>query len=115
MLKTFGNFVKVVVEVDGSDYYRGSQGLLGRFPNVLRVGRDGVSVMEDVNKFEEPRLFKSYNEDWIVPANEKCIMPTNTVEKKMLHARRLVEGISEAAAEKVCAHLETAGDHKAYP
>ena len=121
LLRTFGTFVKVMVDADGSDYYLGSQGLLGRFPDGKRVARDGETFIEDVNAFgqewqvkpEEPRLFRSYNEDWIIPAKQKCAMPTETVEKKAIRKRRLAEGIPRADAEKACAHLGDAGDIKA--
>ena len=120
-LKTFGDFVKVNLDAQENDHYNGSHGLLGRFPDGLRVGRDGVTVIEDVNEFgqewqvkpEEPRLFRSYDEEWVVPAGQKCAMPSETAEKKLLRQRRLAEGIPRAAAEKACAHLGDAGDRKA--
>ena len=116
VLQTFADFVKVDLNMghkEGVDYYNGSLGLLGRFPDGKRVGRDGQTFIENVNDFgmewqvkpNEPKLFSSYDADWVVPAGQKCAMPTNTAEKRMLRQRRLASGISTEAAEKACSHL----------
>ena len=120
-LTTFGDFVKVNLDANQSNHYSGSHGLLGRFPDGKRVARDGETFIEDVNQFgqewqvkpEEPRLFRSYDSDWVVPAGQKCAMPQETAEKKRLRQRRLAEGIPMAEAEKSCAHLLDPSDNKA--
>ena len=112
-LRTFGEFVKVNIDAEGCDQYVGSLGLLGRFPDGLRVGRDGETFIKDVNAFgqewqvkaDEPLLFRSYEADWIVPAGKKCALPVVTAEKQRLHHRRLAQGIPVDQAEKACAHL----------
>lgn len=124
VLRTFNEFVKVDVgraHQEGTDYYTKSLGLLGRFPDGARVGRDGQTVIEDVNAFgqewqvlvEEPKLFGNYDDKWVVPAGQKCAMPSETLEKKQLRQRRLASGIPMEDAEKACAHLADASDHKA--
>ena len=120
-MKTYHNFVKVDVAAHGSDYHLGSLGLLGRFPDGLRVGRDGETFIEDVNAFgqewqvcsEEPKLFHSYEGEWIVPAGQQCAMPEQSLAKQKLRQRRLANGLPMEEAEKACAHLESADDRKA--
>ena len=119
-LSTFGEFVKVNLDANEGNHYKGSHGLLGRFPDGRRVGRDGETFIEDVNAFgqewqvkpDEPRLFRSYEGDWIVPAENKCAMPVETAETQRLRRRRLAEGIPVDQAEMACAHLAT-DDRKA--
>ena len=121
LMKTYNDFVKVEIAAEGSEYYKGSHGLLGRFPDGKRVARDGVTFIEDVNAFgkewqvlpEEPQLFHTYEDEWVVPAGHSCAMPVDTLEKKQLRQRRLENGMPMQEAEKACAHLESADDRKA--
>ena len=121
LLKTFKGFVKVQLAKEGSEQYRGSHGLLGRFPDGKRVARDGETFIEDVNEFGqewqvqvgEPKLFHTYDDAWVVPAGQKCAMPDSSASKQMLRQRRLAGGLEMEAAEKACAHLESADDRKA--
>ena len=120
LLRTFGEFVKVNIDAEGSNHYKGSHGLLGRYPDGKRVARDGETFIKDVNEFGqewqvkpyEPRLFRSYEGDWVVPAEKKCVMPVDTAEKQRLRRRRLAEGIPVDQAELACARLAT-DDRKA--
>jgi len=121
LLKSFNTFLKVEFIKESEDTLGGSSGLLGTYPAGKRVGRDGESLIEDVNVFgqewqvtaEEPKLFHSYSDAWVVPAGQKCAMPTETVAKQALRKRRLANGIPMEDAEKACAHLTDASDHKA--
>ena len=121
MIKTYHDFVKVELNADGSHHFAGSHGILGRFPDGLRVGRDGETFIEDVNAYgqewqvraEEPKLFHTYDEPWVVPAGQKCAMPSTTVAAKKLRQRRLATGIPMEDAERACAHLSNPSDHKA--
>lgn len=120
-MKSFNGFVKVDVDAEGSDLYNGSNGLLGRFPDGKRVARDGESLIEDINAFgqhwqvqpEEPMLFHSYKDEWVVPAGNKCAMPVDTLEKTQLRNRRLGSGLSNKAVEDACAHLKVPDERKA--
>lgn len=120
-LKTFKGFVKVELFGPGSAHYTGSSGLLGRFPDGKRVGRDGETVIEDVNAFgkewqvkpEEAKLFHTYEDAWVVPAGQMCAMPTQTEAATKLRGRRLANGMDTAEAEKACSHLDSADDRKA--
>ena len=120
-MKSFHEFVKVEMDAKESKHYAGSFGLLGRFPDGKRVGRDGDTFIEDVNVFgqewqvqpEEPKLFHSYEGKGIVPAGQMCAMPMETASKKQLRQRRLASGIPMDAVEKACAHLDSAEERKA--
>ena len=121
-LATYYDFVKVDLNAnDGNNHYKGSLGLLGRFPDGKRVGRDGETFIEDINAFgqewqvkpEEPKLFHSYDEDWVVPAGQSCAMPEESEAKTVLRKRRLESGIPMEDAEKACAHLESEDEIKA--
>ena len=120
-LKTYNSFVKVEIAADGSEYFTGSYGLLGRFPDGKRVGRDGETFIKDANAFgqewqvlpEEPQLFHSYEGEWVVPAGQQCAMPVETKAKVQLRRRRLAAGMPIEEAEEACAHLESGDDRKA--
>lgn len=120
MMKTYNDFVKVELGKDRS-MYKGSHGILGRYPDGKRVGRDGETLIEDINTYgqewqvtpDEPKLFHTYEGDFIVPAGQKCAMPTETLEKKELRARRLADGLSMDQAEQACIHITDPMDHKA--
>ncbi|CAB9499033.1 domain-containing protein [Seminavis robusta] len=121
MFKTFADFVKVEFMNESDDTLKGSLGLLGTYPDGQRVGRDGATIMEDVNMFgqewqvkpDEPKLFHSYTADWVVPAGQACAMPVDSIEKSQLRKRRLANGLVEEEVEKACAHLQDPSDHKA--
>lgn len=121
VMKSYNGFVTVELAAEGTTNFDESLGLLGRFPDGQRVGRDGVTLIEDANEFgqewqvksDEPKLFHSYDADWVVPAGQKCAMPNETSAKKQLRQRRLATGIPMEEAEKACDHLKDASDHKA--
>ena len=121
-LSTYYDFVKVDLNTQGSaDHYKGSNGLLGRFPDGKRVARDGKTFIEDVNAYgeewqvtpSEPKLFHSYDEDWVIPAGQTCAMPVMTETQTNLRKRRLANGIPMEDAKEACAHLESADEIKA--
>jgi len=120
-LRTYNDFVKVEMTSTG-DVLDGSLGLLGQYPNGERFGRDGVTIIDDVIEFgqhwqvkpDEPKLFHSYDESWVVPAEQKCAMPMETIEKMQLRTRRLAEsGLTMDMVEAACAHLESEDDREA--
>ena len=121
-LSTYYDFVKVDLNTKGSaGHYKGSNGLLGRFPDGKRVARDGKTFIEDVNAYgeewqvtpSEPKLFHSYDEDWVIPAGQTCAMPVMTETQTNLRKRRLANGIPMEDAKEACAHLESADEIKA--
>jgi hypothetical protein len=121
-MKTYKGFVTVQVGAEGDDsIYTGSHGMLGTYPEGLRVGRDGATLIEDVNAFgkewqvstEEPKLFASYDAPWVVAAGQTCAMPDETEAKVSLRRRRLAAGMPMDEVEKACAHLQDKSDRKA--
>ena len=118
-MRTYQDFVKVEVRPDME--FQGSAGLLGAFPSGDRVGRDGA-IIEDVIEFgqhwqvkpEEPKLFHTYDLDWVVPADQQCAMPVETMEKTKMRQRRLAEsGLTMEMIEQACDHLEYIEDFDA--
>lgn len=113
LFKTFEGFLKVEFIGESEKTLGGSMGILGTYPEGKRVGRDGESIIEDVNVYgqewqvtaEEPKLFHSYDAAWVVPAGQQCAMPSQSTKKQALRRRRLAEGMPTKAAEKACAHL----------
>jgi len=118
VLRTFNEFVKVEAEEHGNGHFLNSHGLLGRYPDGKRVRRDKETFIEDANAFgqewqvqpDEPKLFHTYEGEWVVPAGQKCALPTETSAKKMLRQRRLANGVPMEVAEEACSHLM--GDEK---
>jgi hypothetical protein len=97
MIKAYKDFVRIDIPWMGSANFEGSTGLLGS--HVLdgqRVGRDGVTFIEDVNAFgqewqvleAEDKLFHNYDSN-IVQAPAKCVLPPAISAEQQL--RRLAE------------------------
>lgn len=120
-LKTFKSFVRIDVDWQGSENYNGSSGLLGSHPhNGARLGRDGITLIEDVNAFgqewkvtaTEPKMFHSY--EGAVAVDHQCVMPAvDSLAKEEMRRRRLAEGIPQAKVEAACAHLDSADEREA--
>ncbi|CAB9525286.1 expressed unknown protein [Seminavis robusta] len=81
----------------GSKNYEGSTGLLGSHAlNGLRVGRDGETLIQDINEFaqewqvreDEDRLFHNYD-DTMVLAPSKCLLLSgNAAERRALRSSK---------------------------
>jgi len=102
VFKTWNSFVSVKVENPKKDKFMGSVGLMGRFPEGTKIGRDN-SIIEDINVF---------GQEWQVLSSEQnlfhdiegpqhpqhCEIPSSTDMR-----RRLAEGILAVEdAEKAC-------------
>jgi hypothetical protein len=108
-LKTYKDFVSVLVEQGQNKHFSDSVGLMGDFLYGVKLSRDGKSVIADANAFgqewqvldTEPTLFQNVR----LPQHpQKCTMPST--EATGMLRRRLSESSGEvlAAAEKACAH-----------
>ena len=94
--------VSVKIEDANSDRFHASKGMMGEFGTGRLLGRDGSTVIEDINALaaewqirdNEPMLFQTVNGPQYP---EKCIMPKPVAEK-----RRLGESLARSAAEKAC-------------
>lgn len=114
ILESFKEMVKVALKGMHPETFTGSLGLLGHYPDGKRVGRDGVSLIQDVQAFgqewqvleEEPKLFQSY--EGVVQAPTKCTMPTELEgESSNLRKRRLGEAfLSTDDIDNACAHVK---------
>ncbi len=107
-LKTYKDFVSVLVEQGNFKHLGCSIGLMGDFDNGNMLARDGTTVLEDPIAFgqewqvldTEPTLFQSLR----FPQHPfECTFPSPDVTKKL--RRRLSESSADVlAAEKACAH-----------
>merc|ERR1712150_165709 len=101
-----GDIVGVIVDLP-KDKLMDAVGLMGSVKTGEKLGRDGVTVFEDMNDFgqewqvgaSDPILFESTR----APQHpQKCNLPDLTKETK----RRLGETVAEEAAKIACKHLE---------
>lgn len=102
-LKTFKDWVSVVLHGADQRRYFGSSGMIGNYDKHGKlIGRDGVTEFEDVNAFaaewqirqDESMLFQTAR----LPQHpQECVLPS---AKKT--QRRLGETIAMEAAEKAC-------------
>lgn len=103
IFRTHGNYIRVDVGNPKEEYFGESVGLMGSFHTGERVGRDGITVVEDENEF---------GQQWQVRGNsyfhniegaqfpEKCMIPDASERRQ----RRLGEHtITEEEAEQACA------------
>jgi hypothetical protein len=108
-LKTYKDFVSVLIEQGENKHFGDSAGLMGDFRMGQMIARDGETVIDDANAFgqewqvlnTESSLFQTLR----FPQHPNvCTMPT-PVQADHLR-RRLSESSSadEAAAEKACEH-----------
>jgi hypothetical protein len=107
-VKTYKDFVSVLVEQGASKHFGDSAGLMGDFRMGNMIARDGKTVIEDANAFgqewqvleTEPSLFHTVR----LPQHPQqvCKLPA-PVEASQLR-RRLSESssVSQLAAEKAC-------------
>jgi hypothetical protein len=107
-LKTYKNFVSVLIEQGHDEHFSDSVGLMGDFRYGVKLSRDGKSVIADANAFgqewqvldTEPTLFQTVR---LPQYPQKCTMPTHKATSKL--RRRLSESSAELlAAEKACSH-----------
>jgi hypothetical protein len=109
-VKTYKDFVSVLVEHGQNKHFGDSAGLMGDFRMGHMISRDGKTVIDDVNAFGqewqvldiEPSLFHTVR----LPQHPQqvCRLPPPMVASQL--RRRLSESssISQLAAEKACEH-----------
>jgi hypothetical protein len=109
-LKTYKDFVSVLIEQGESKHFLNSVGLMGDFRLGHMVARDGKNVMDDANAFgqewqvldTEPSLFHTVR----LPQHPQqvCTLPPPMQASQL--RRRLSESssVDQLAAEKACAH-----------
>jgi hypothetical protein len=108
-VKTYKDFVSVLIEQGQSKHFGDSVGLMGDFEHGRMIARDGNSVLDDANAFgqewqvldTEPTFFQTLR----LPQHPmECTMPTPMQASQL--RRRLLESssVAELAAEEACAH-----------
>jgi hypothetical protein len=108
-VKTYKDFVSVLVEWGQSKHFIDSVGLMGDFRMGHMIARDGKTVLDDANAFgqewqvldTEPTLFQTLR----LPQHPmECTMPPPMQASQL--RRRLLESssVTELAAEEACAH-----------
>jgi hypothetical protein len=107
-LKTYKDFVSVLIEQGLSKHFGKSAGLMGDFGQGRRFARDGKTVLDDANTFgqewqvlaTDPTLFQTAR----FPQHpQKCTMPTPKATS-MLRRRLSESSVDELDAEKACEH-----------
>jgi hypothetical protein len=106
-IKTYKDFVSVLVEMGHKKHFGDSVGLMGDFEMGQMIARDGNTVLNDWNAFgqewqvleTEPKLFQTVR----FPQHPHvCTMPAPKLVSQL--RRRLSEStVEELAAEKACA------------
>jgi hypothetical protein len=108
-LKTYKDFVSVLVEQGKSEHFGGSAGLMGDFQTGHMIGRDGKTVIDDADAFgqewqvldTESSLFHTVR----LPQHPNvCTLPPPMQASQL--RRRLLEtsSVDQLAAEKACEH-----------
>jgi hypothetical protein len=109
-VKTYKDFVSVLVEQGGGKHFGDSAGLMGDFRMGNMIARDGKTVMDDANAFgqewqvldTEPSLFQTVR----LPQHPQqvCKLPPPMQASQL--RRRLSESssIDQLAAERACEH-----------
>jgi hypothetical protein len=109
-VKTYKDFVSVLIEQGGGKHFGDSVGLMGDFRMGHMIARDGKTVLDDANAFgqewqvrdTEPSLFHTVR----LPQHPQqvCTLPPPKQANQL--RRRLEESssVSQLAAEKACEH-----------
>jgi hypothetical protein len=107
-LKTYKDFVSVLIEQGQQTHFADSVGLMGDFEYGLKVARDGRTVLEDANTFgqewqvldTDPMLFQMVR---LPQYPQKCTLPPPQATN-MLRRRLSESTVDELSAAKACAH-----------
>jgi hypothetical protein len=107
-LKTYKDFVSVLIEQGLNKHFGKSVGLMGDFREGRRIARDGKTVLDDMDAFgqewqvldTDPKLFQTGR---FPQYPQKCTMPTPKATS-MLRRRLSESSVDELAAEKACEH-----------
>jgi hypothetical protein len=107
-IKTYKDFVSVLVEKGRSKHFGDSVGLMGDFEMGKMIARDGNTVLNDPNAF---------GQEWQVLETERTLFQTNRLPQhpqvcklpppkpvSQLRRRLSESTVEELAAEKACAH-----------
>jgi hypothetical protein len=108
-LKTYKDFVSVLIEQGKSEHFHHSVGLMGDFTMGHMIARDGKTVIDDANAYgqewqvldTEPSLFQTVR----FPQHPNvCTMPTPVQASQLRRRLSETSSVDELAAEKACEH-----------
>jgi hypothetical protein len=109
-LKTYKDFVSVLIEQGHNKYFADSVGLMGDFRTGHMVARDGKAVMDDANAFGQewqvldtgPNLFQTAR----LPQHPQqvCTLPPPMQASQLRRRLSQSSSVSQLAAEKACEH-----------
>jgi hypothetical protein len=108
-IKTYKDFVSVLIEQGKRGNFGDSVGLMGDFQYGVKLSRDGKHVINDPNAFgqewqvldTEPTLFQTAR----FPQHpKKCTMPTPKATNMLRRRLSTESSADQLAAEKACAH-----------
>jgi cysteine-rich repeat protein len=105
-LKTYNDFVSVLVEQGQIEHFGDSVGLMGDFGKGRMLARDGRTVLDNANEFgqewqvlvTEPSLFQT---PFLPQDKQECRLPP---PMKASQLRRRLSSVDELAAEQACEH-----------
>jgi hypothetical protein len=107
-VKTYKDFVSVLIEQGQSKHFGDSVGLMGDFGKGRMLARDGQTILDDANAFgqewqvldTESNLFQTIR----FPQHPSvCTLPP-PIQASQLRRRLLESSVDERAAEMACAH-----------
>jgi hypothetical protein len=108
-LKTYKDFVSVLIEKGKSEHFLDSVGLMGDFTMGRMLARDGNTILDDPNAFgqewqvleTEPILFNTVR----LPQHPNvCTMPTPKQASQLQRRLSEASSVDQLAAEKACEH-----------
>jgi hypothetical protein len=108
-LKTYKDFVSVLIEQGESKHFLDSVGLMGDFVQGRMLARDGKTILDDPNAYgqewqvleSEPTFFQTLR----LPQHPmECTMPTFKQASQLRRRLSETSSVDELAAEKACAH-----------
>jgi hypothetical protein len=108
-VKTYKDYVSVLIEQGQRKHFTDSVGLMGDFHYGVKLSRDGKRVINDANEFgqewqvldTDPTLFQSAR----FPQHpQKCTMPTPKATKMLRRRLSSESAADQLAAEEACAH-----------
>jgi hypothetical protein len=108
-VKTYKDFVSVLIEQGQRKHFANSVGLMGDFQYGVQLSRDGKRVINDANEFgqewqvldTDPTLFQTAR----FPQHpQKCTMPTSKATKMLRRRLSSESAADQLAAEEACAH-----------
>jgi hypothetical protein len=108
-VKTYKDFVSVLIEQGEYKHFGDSAGLMGDFRRGHMIARDGITVIKDANAFgqewqvldTEPSFFHTVR----LPQHpqQECMLPP-PMQASQLRRRLSEPSIDQLAAKKACAH-----------